>query len=401
MTLSQLSLAQLSLANTRGAGGGIAALAAQGVLTAWWDFSDLTSLKKKSDGTTGNVSADGDLLGLAFDKAQMDGKTSGSFIDDLPNLVTNGTFDTDVTGWSGIRSATPSYDAGSMKVTTGAQSYGGAGQDVSSGFSAGDTLILSADAIADAAVGARAFIGNSDSSAAYSGVATVAAGQSATLSAVLASMSSAAAANATMTVGHNTASATAGYEALFDNISVKSVPGIPIIQATAGQQPEYDFTDNIHSLIFDGSDDTIGRASASLPSDCSIFFAVKMVGDGEILFAENSNAGGADAYIGYYKNNDVAGALAGSSGSPSVLIDEIEVAHPDGLHDAITDGAWHVGEIRNADLSGWAGFYLSGYGTTYRTQGSFGKSVAIIATANLTESRRQQALGDLRRGVGI
>lgn len=66
------------------------ALFADGSVGAWYDPSDHTTLFQDSAGTT-PANAPGDPVGLVLDKSQ--GLVLG------PELVTNGTFDTDVSGW--------------------------------------------------------------------------------------------------------------------------------------------------------------------------------------------------------------------------------------------------------------------------------------------------------------
>src|SRR5690606_26472187 len=60
-----------------------------------------------------NVSADNDTVGLALDAHLMGGVAAGAFIDAQPELVTNGTFDSDVSGWvAGKPTPTISWNAG-------------------------------------------------------------------------------------------------------------------------------------------------------------------------------------------------------------------------------------------------------------------------------------------------
>jgi len=68
----------------------IAALFSSGEEGAWYDPSDSTTVFQDSTGTT--AAGVGDPVGLILDKSK--GLTLG------PELVTNGTFDTDLTGWS-------------------------------------------------------------------------------------------------------------------------------------------------------------------------------------------------------------------------------------------------------------------------------------------------------------
>jgi hypothetical protein len=78
----------------------------------WYDPSDLSTMFQDRAGTT-PVTAPGQSVGLRLDKSQ--GLVLG------PELVTNGTFDTDTTGWTG-RSATLSASDGRLTVTSTASS---------------------------------------------------------------------------------------------------------------------------------------------------------------------------------------------------------------------------------------------------------------------------------------
>lgn len=77
---------------------------------AWYDPSDLTTMYKISGGSdeTQGLSAVGDTVGMILDKSQ--GQTLG------PELIVNGTFDTDLTGWSVDGAFTMTWNAGVVTV---------------------------------------------------------------------------------------------------------------------------------------------------------------------------------------------------------------------------------------------------------------------------------------------
>jgi hypothetical protein len=85
----------------------IASLLSAGEDVAFYDPNDLTSVYAARTGGA-NAVADGPV-GLMLDKAQMGGLTAAAFIAAQPELVTNGTFDTDVSGWQSIGAATIGY----------------------------------------------------------------------------------------------------------------------------------------------------------------------------------------------------------------------------------------------------------------------------------------------------
>ena len=82
----------------------------------WYDPSDLSTMFQESTGRTA-VTADGQPVGLMYDKSR------GELFGD--ELVTNGTFDSDTSGWTAINSAALSVVSGTLKVedTTGSFGY--------------------------------------------------------------------------------------------------------------------------------------------------------------------------------------------------------------------------------------------------------------------------------------
>lgn len=83
-------------------------LFASGEQGAWYDPSDLSTMFQDSAGTT-PVTAVGQPVGLILDKSK--GLELGS------ETVTNGTFDTDVSGWTGTNGASLSWSSGKCVAT--------------------------------------------------------------------------------------------------------------------------------------------------------------------------------------------------------------------------------------------------------------------------------------------
>lgn len=94
-------------------------LNAIGAGAALYDPSDLTSLyQSRTGGSTGAADA---VVGIMLDKAQMGNKTAAAFIAGQSELVTNGGFDADVSGWA-LRAATNgtlSWNAGVLRFARG------------------------------------------------------------------------------------------------------------------------------------------------------------------------------------------------------------------------------------------------------------------------------------------
>ncbi|WP_425417341.1 hypothetical protein [Oricola indica] len=157
----------------------------------------------------------------------------------------------------------------------------------------------------------------------------------------------------------------------------------------------------VNVITPDGVDDAIGVDSGSLPSNCSIFCAVKTTDTSAVLFSDkNVNI----RYLGALVDGNPSVPYE-NAGTPTTHVDDgPNLATRDALHTAIADDAWHTLEIAEANLSGWANFSISYPGTATASNnfaGRIGESVIIIPTANLTEARRHTILAYLRKGVGL
>jgi len=217
-----------------------AALFSQGQQGLWHDPSDLTTLFRDSAGSD-PVTADGDPVGLMLDKHL--GLELG------PELVTNGTFDTDVNGWQ-ITTTYPTFTIasvnGHLRMEGGNPSgttYG-AKQDMA--FQQGKTYQLSFDLI-------------SGPTNRYVRVLDVSGG-------VVRSL----AVGSDIGIGTNNLIFTAqsnesglSFEvfrdgvAEWDNISVRELPGNHAVQNTTSMKPAYRTDGTLHWLEFDGDDDAL------------------------------------------------------------------------------------------------------------------------------------------------
>ena len=65
----------------------------------FYDPADLTSLRKNRDGSGGQPVV-GDPVGIMLDTSPTGSQTMAEFLESQPELVTNGTFDSDVSGWT-------------------------------------------------------------------------------------------------------------------------------------------------------------------------------------------------------------------------------------------------------------------------------------------------------------
>ena len=66
----------------------------------FYNPADLTSLRVGRDGSGGQPVV-GDPVGIMLDTSQFGGKTAEDYLAGATELVTNGTFDSDISGWTG------------------------------------------------------------------------------------------------------------------------------------------------------------------------------------------------------------------------------------------------------------------------------------------------------------
>lgn len=81
------------------------------------DLTDLTTLFQDQNGAVPVVS-NGDSVGFALDQHKWGGKTLAEHRTAQPELVTNGDFVSDVSGWSVSGTGSISWDAGKLRLTT-------------------------------------------------------------------------------------------------------------------------------------------------------------------------------------------------------------------------------------------------------------------------------------------
>jgi hypothetical protein len=141
-----------------------------------------------------------------------------------PELVTNGTFDTDVSGWTGVRSAILSSVSGELNVEGGGTTFPSAVQDISGALVEGVSYNVTCVLTADSASAARIFIGNSIASTPYSTIVEVPVSTTASVEFSFAASSDAASLGHII-VGHK--GATVGEISTFDNVSMRAFELLP------------------------------------------------------------------------------------------------------------------------------------------------------------------------------
>lgn len=236
----------------------------------WYDPSDITTLFQTNSTP---VTAAGQAVGVMLDKSK--GLTLG------PQLVTNGTFDTNTNSWTSVNGAVATAVDGKMQVLNNTTVNGNMYQEVTTVV--GKTYLLTGQ-ISDVTGGIqpRLMVGTGISSgdlvsSQYSGSGTF------NVRAVFVATGTTTWINAIM----NTA--TSGVFASFDGISVQEVPGNHAFQSTAGSRPTYqiDGTGRPY-LSFDGVDD--GLATGTLTTGTStlqVFSGLRKLSDAAVgLVAE-------------------------------------------------------------------------------------------------------------------
>jgi hypothetical protein len=202
-----------------------AILFANGEQGAWYDPSDLSTLFQDSAGTT-PVTTAGQPVGLMLDKSQ--GLTLG------PELVTNGTFDSDLTGWTSVDGGAKTQDSGAavINITSGAGSFaGGIRQTLS--IQAGKAYEVKADLTKSGGTGKIRLLFDG-AEYPYGGV-SVNGSESISRIIVASSTSIVVELNALAGGGAN------NVIGRFDNISVKLLPGNHATQATSAARPTYQY----------------------------------------------------------------------------------------------------------------------------------------------------------------
>jgi hypothetical protein len=220
-----------------------------GDITLWYDPSDLTTMFQDVAGTS-PVTADGQSVLLMLDKGQWGGKTLAQVLAAQAELVTNGTFDSDVSGWSTPTDArsTNTWVDGKLRVThVGAGFNGYAFQTIATVVGRRYMIRWTPSAVTTG-YPTRVFWGNSEGSTTGGGASTAA-----TVSGPQYITFVATATTTFVAVQLFTPTTLISYD--FDNISIKEIPGYHRTQATPSQAPKYKTDGTLHWLLYDGTDD--------------------------------------------------------------------------------------------------------------------------------------------------
>lgn len=192
---------------------------------AWYEPSTTTAFLSSTDLTPCGY---GDGAGFLLDKSKGAGYADGSFTGLGSELVTNGTFKTDLTGWFGYND-TPVWDASERMLISAPSEFDGAktGNGAVTGLTVGKVYVLSCDIELGTAASAKVEIYAGSGSTLLARIEKSASG----------SYQTAFTATTTTATIYAVSGTGATGTAYFDNISVRELPGNHATQVTAGARP--------------------------------------------------------------------------------------------------------------------------------------------------------------------
>jgi len=245
-----------------------------GEVGAWLEPRDISTLYQDSAGTI-PVTTDGDPVGLVLDKSQ--GYALGQ------NLVTNGTFESDVSGWTAQLGASTAWENGTLKLVAG---VAGTTQRVSTPISCtvGKLYKVTA-AIWRGTTTANVFLVGSANANLGSGVPSTGVSS---LTPVTVSIK-VLATDTTMYVGLNDSLSSAiGATSFIDNVTAVEISENYAYQTVSAYRPNYRQESDLRWISFDGVDDYI---DVSLPSISSATVAIAKSTGADITYPVDLSSG--------------------------------------------------------------------------------------------------------------
>lgn len=252
---------------------------------AWFPTNDLTSMWTTSVGET-QVAASLDNLGLILDKAQMGGKTAAVFIANQPELITNGDFPTDDTGWTSSESVptdqTNIVNINGLRITNVTAVYGLIYQTFTTVV--GERYRVQLELTETSGSNFLMRIGTAG------GLGDIASYSIAPSLGVKHGIFTAIGTTTYFSIGNSTNNM-AAYQTI-DDASVKAIPGNHALNATAAQLPVYTIDENGDFLIdHDEVDDVLAATVPDLGADATLMYLLP----GELRIEEDLTIG-AGAY---------------------------------------------------------------------------------------------------------
>lgn len=316
------------------------------------------------------VENNGDAIAMTLDRSQgVSGDGAGGFNGAGAEGVTNGGFDTDLTGWTPTNAV---WEDGAARVANGRI-------DQNSIVTGAGWILIKWDQTVNAGTRSRVRFRNAANSADvraqtyYSGTGPVeevfytSDGLSLQMK------------------------AEASDDVTFDNVSVKFLPGNHAYQDTASLQKTW--TEGAGGT-YDGVDDRdlIDLPSADRTADMTLFMVVDTSDLDHVLFGTTGTA-----YIGYAKDADASTSVTTGAGTPTLHINGgASLTTRDALSDALAIGAAALFEARGADLTGadWAEAQVSGLGASFMMDGKGVHAFLVDGSDAATIDPIRQAIAD-------
>lgn len=339
--------------------------------TAWWTSADPTSMLLAANGVGGFVSASGQTVGGWLNVKDCGSKTFAQCLAAQPELVTNGTFDTDVSGWTtNNANASVTWVSGG-KMLFASESFAYAKTPISLGptnsrFLVTFTITDRTGALANLHVGIGAsgntVSGNGTFSYIYTGSG-----------------------DTEFQIRPNSGGTGS---LVIDDISIKALPALPLLQSDSAREPQYLLSGGIGSLNMDGVTDFLstGTLASALPSDCAVYLAIKAnPADTQYVLMSSSAP---DCFYGVVVDSD-GGSVTGGAGTPSFELDaagNVWAGTRDTLHNDLADDAGHIFVGRNVNLSNFPDLYFGVWGyniSTYLFTGAY-RDILIVPESVLT-----------------
>jgi hypothetical protein len=248
----------------RDAGFNVRSLFAAGEQGGWWDPSDTSTLFQDSAGTT-PVTTLGQPVGLVIDKRLGGLNALGT------EVVTNGDFSNGTTNWSTVGSPNFTVTGGQASVTR--TTFGDLAFQAIAGLTVGRMYRITATVVS---VSAPNLARVGFNSSAVGGAGEVANGVSAgNYTAYV--VATATTMNVVLTLTAN------GATAVFDNISVREVPGNHLVQGTDTARPRWDARSNL----------LVGTTTLSMQNVTTLAtpYTLSFTGTGTVTLSGTSTAG--------------------------------------------------------------------------------------------------------------
>ena len=270
-------------------------LFANGEAGVWYDPPDLTTLFQDPAGTT-PVTTAGQTVALMLDKSQ--GLTLG------PELVTNGTFDTDISGWTLAAGGLASVTDGVVTLTNDT-SRARLSQFQTTVIGRSYKIILTGADLGNSGAGNPRMQFGSKQYILTNGVNEV--------------LHVATGTNSEFVLFNN--NTTSGRFFSVDDFSVKELPGYHATQPTAAARPTYQTDGTYHWLEFDGVDDFMVTSDITPDIDKSqMFVGARRLSDATAMLAETGpTSANTNGTIGVFYNPSFGYAFS-NRGTNRVLV---------------------------------------------------------------------------------